>query len=234
MLSSAAVGEPVTAGRRIAYAAPRAGASTLVRALEGVHLSTQMLLPALGSLGLIVVYGDLLIGKLLMFGWLPILVFQLVEFAHYRPPRSTTAALYMALAVPGELAVTHALFGDTPLLFFTDLFIVELVGLLIALPLFALIEIIGEGGDREGITALVVLASIGVPLIVWVVVPFWTGRSDDPLWLAGLLLGVLLGVVTRYNAMRGGPVGGDQFATPWMVRGFVLWVVAIIVARYAR
>ena len=81
-------------------------------------------------------------------------------------------------------------------------------------------------GDREGIAALVVLASIGVPLIVWVVVPFWTGRSDDPLWLAGLLLGVLLGVVTRYNAMRGGPVGGDQFATPWMVRGFVLWVVA--------
>jgi hypothetical protein len=232
VLSSAAVGERGT-GRRVTHAAPQAGASMLVRALEGVHLSTQMLLPALGSLGLIVVYGDLLLGKLLMFGWLPILVFQLVDFAHHRSPRSTTAALSMALAVPGELAVTHALSGDTPLLFFTDLFLVELVGLLIALPLFAVAEKLGQGGDREGIAALIVLASIGVPLIVWVVVPFWTGRSDDPLWLAGLLLGVLLGVVTRYNAMRGGPVGGDQFATPWMVRGFVLWVVAIIVARYA-
>lgn len=222
-------------GRRRVAAAPQARASLLVRALEGLHLSTQMLLPALGSIGLLVVHGESLIGKLLMFGWLPILVFQLLDFAHHRPPRSTTAALVMALAVPGELALTHALFGDTPLLFFTDLFIVELVGLLLALTLFALVELRGElrGGDREGIAALIVLGSIGAPMIAWVVVPFWTARSDDPLWLAGMVFGVVLGVVTRFIAMRGGPVGGDEFAGPWLARGFLLWILAIFVTFYA-
>lgn len=193
-------------GRRRVAVAPQARASLLVRALEGLHLSTQMLLPALGSIGLRVVHGESLIGKLLMFGWLPILVFQLLDFAHHRPPRSTTAALVMALAVPGELALTHARFGDTPLL---------------------------RGGDREGIAALIVLGSIGAPMIAWVVVPFWTARSDDPRWLAGMVFGVVLGVVTWFIAMRGGPVGGDKFAGPWTARGFVLWILAILVAFYA-
>jgi hypothetical protein len=199
-----------------------------------MHLTIQMALPALGSAGLLVVYGDAVIGKLLMFGWLPILVFLLVDFAHHRPPRTTAGALLLAIAVPGEIAATHALFGDTPVLLFTDLFLVELVGMLAALAAAAFVKLMGEiRHDRAGLGPFIVLSSIGVPVMVWVVVPFWLGRAEDPLFLVGLVLGVSLAIVPRFAAMRAGVVGGDEFATPWMVRGFVLWVIAIFVTFYA-
>lgn len=211
---------------------PRPRRSLPVRVLEHVHLWTQALLPALGSVGLLRIQGEDQIGRLLMFGWLPILVFQLLGFGHHRTPRSTAAALVMALAVPAELAVMHALFADTPLYFFTDLFLVELVGLLLAMPTVLVYMTRGEPRDREWIAAFVVLLAIGLPLIVWVLIPFWVGRSDDAVWLAGMAFGVLLAIATRFDAMRSGPAAGEAFATPWMVRGFVLWVAAVLVTFY--
>lgn len=206
---------------------------SVLRVLEWFHLTLQMLLPALGSVGLLVVYGDALFGKLLLLGWLPILVFLLVDFAFHHPPQSRAAALLLALAVPGELAVTHALFGDTPLLFFVDLFLIQLVAMLVALVVAAFARLTEEGFSREGIGALIVLASIGAPMLVWVVSPFWIGRSDEPQFLLGIVLGVLLESGPRIVALGAKPVGGDDFATPWMVRGIVLWLVAIFVTFYA-
>lgn len=214
--------------------APPPGDPAVRGLLESLHLTIQMALPALGSVGLLVVYGDAVFGKLLLFGWLPILVFQQVDFAHHRPARTAAGALLLALAVPGEVAATHALFGDTPLLLFADLFLVELVGMLVALAAAAFVKLMGEiRHDRAGLGPFLVLASIGVPVTAWVVFPFWRGRAEDPLFLVGLLIGVSLAIVPRFVAMRAGVTGGDKFATPWMVRGFVLWVVAIFVAFYA-
>lgn len=203
------------------------------RVLELFHLTLQMALPALGSVGLLLVYGDALIGKLFLLGWLPIVVFLLADFAFHQPPRTTAAALLRALAVPAELALTHALFGDTPLLFFVDLFLLELVAMLVALVVAMFVVLVQEGFDREKIAAFIVLSSIGVPMLWWVVLPFWLGRSDDPQFLLGLGLGVILAGASRVVAIGAGPVGGDEFATPWMVRGLVLWVVAIFVTFYA-
>lgn len=232
MVSSAAVGETreevaATSATGGVYSPPP-NAPAIRRILESLHLTFQMALPALGSVGLLLVYGDTLLGKLLLFGWLPILVFQLVDFAHHQPPRTTAAALFLALAVPVELVATHALFGDTPLLFFADLFLVELVGMLIALAAVAFLKLVQEiRYDREGLGPFLVLASIGVPVMAWVVLPFWIRRTDDPLFLVGLVIGVAVAIGPRFVAMRAGVVGGDKFATPWMVRGFVLWIVAI-------
>lgn len=203
-----------------------------VRVLEGVHLWTLTLLPALGSSGLMVLYGTEVIGKLLMFGFVPVLVFHNFEFAFHRTPRSTLAALGLALAVPAELALTHALFGDTPQLFFADLFLVELLGLFVAMVLFMWLDRDGSV-DREWIAAFVVLLALGVPLVVWVVLPFWRGRIDDPLWLVGIAIGVVIGVIMRVVSLGNIPSSGEEFAAPWMRRGFALWVVAVLVTFYA-
>lgn len=49
--------------------------SPLVGSLVRLHLALQVVLPALGSVGLLMVYGTDIVGKLVMFGWLPVVVF---------------------------------------------------------------------------------------------------------------------------------------------------------------
>ena len=124
-----------------------------------------------------------------------------------------------------------SLFGDTPQLFFADLFLVELLGLFAAMVLFMWLDRDGSV-DREWIAAFVVLLALGVPLVVWVVLPFWRGRIDDPLWLVGIAIGVVIGVIMRFVSLRNIPSSGEEFAAPWMRRGFALWVAAVLFIPY--
>lgn len=199
--------------------------------LAGAYLVMQASLPALGSAGLIIHYGREIVGKLLMTGWLPILVYLNVDFAFYRPPKTTAGALVLLLAVPLELAVAHLIFNDYPALFFADLFLVEVAGVMGGLVVSGVMTVAAE--LREGFAALaplVVITLIGAPLLYWLGLPFWLGREDHPLWLAVLGLTIATNVALRAASIAGGPASGDSFAAPWMLRGFLLWIVALVAA----